>query len=347
MDYLIDLKKQDLSGKTALEGGISLGVDANGDLKKIDETGAISDIGSGGGLVAKLVSGEVTASAGDWLIFTATGSVTLPSGSNLDEVKITAEVAGISVLPASNEAIAGDNGLSIDIAGYTVLLQFRETTKNWVPVEITASKPVVQKSVDEKPSIPTDGLVFYVPMETANALIGPSLTNSGVTFTPDAVLGRDVAIFNGSANLTFTATGLPSGTTPHTKSSWIKFNNVSQCYVLAWGSNSSNSASTITARNNKWAWCFAGDWEETDVDVPAGQWLNVTTTHSAGVNKLYVNGTLRNTHSRNLNVSGTSGTIGSFLSGSEKITGAMAALRVYDRVLTADEIAALAAEFTI
>lgn len=45
MDYLIDLKKQDLSGKTALEGGISLGVDANGDLKKIDETGAISDIG--------------------------------------------------------------------------------------------------------------------------------------------------------------------------------------------------------------------------------------------------------------------------------------------------------------
>lgn len=45
MDYLIDLKKQDLSGKTALEGGISLGVDANGDLKKIDETGEISDIG--------------------------------------------------------------------------------------------------------------------------------------------------------------------------------------------------------------------------------------------------------------------------------------------------------------
>lgn len=45
MDYLIDLKKQDLSGKVALEGGISLGVDANGDLKKIDESGAISDIG--------------------------------------------------------------------------------------------------------------------------------------------------------------------------------------------------------------------------------------------------------------------------------------------------------------
>lgn len=347
MDYLIDLKKQDLSGKTALEGGISLGVDANGDLKKIDETGAISDIGSGGGLVAKLVSGEVTASAGDWLIFTATGSVTLPSGSNLDEVKITAEVAGISVLPASNEAIAGDNGLSIDIAGYTVLLQFRETTKNWVPVEITASKPVVQKSVDEKPSIPTDGLVFYVPMETANALIGPSLTNSGVTFTPDAVLGRDVAIFNGSANLTFTATGLPSGTTPHTKSSWIKFNNVSQCYVLAWGSNSSNSASTIAARNNKWAWCFAGDWEETDVTIPTDQWINVVTTHSNGVNKLYINGVLRNTHSRNLNISGTSGAVGSFLSGSEKITGSMAALRVYDRVLDNDEIAAIAAEFTI
>ena len=45
MEYLIDLKKQDLSGKTALEGGISLGVDANGELKKIDETGTISSVG--------------------------------------------------------------------------------------------------------------------------------------------------------------------------------------------------------------------------------------------------------------------------------------------------------------
>ena len=45
MDYLIDLKKQNLSGKTALEGGISLGVDTDGNIKKIDESGAISDIG--------------------------------------------------------------------------------------------------------------------------------------------------------------------------------------------------------------------------------------------------------------------------------------------------------------
>lgn len=45
MDYLIDLKKQDLSGKVALEGGISLGVDTDGNIKKIDESGAISDIG--------------------------------------------------------------------------------------------------------------------------------------------------------------------------------------------------------------------------------------------------------------------------------------------------------------
>lgn len=45
MDYLIDLKKQNLSGKVALEGGIALGVDTAGNLKKIDESGAISDIG--------------------------------------------------------------------------------------------------------------------------------------------------------------------------------------------------------------------------------------------------------------------------------------------------------------
>ena len=263
-------------------------------------------------------------------------------------MKITAETAGVSVLPASGEAVAGDNGLSLDMPGYTVLLQFRETARNWVPVEITAARPSVLASSEEKPAIPDDGLVFYVPLESAEAATGQPIGNNGVTFTPDAVLGRDVAVFDGSANLSFTPTGMPSGTAPHTKSLWIKFNgDTGQVYVLAWGSNGSDSASTIAARNNKWAWCFAGDWEETDVDVPAGQWLNVTTTHSAGVNKLYVNGTLRNTHSRNLNISGNSGTIGSFLSGSEKITGAMAALRVYDRVLTADEIAALAAEFTI
>ena len=326
-------------------GGSGTVKSVNGQLP--DGSGNVT-IETGGGMTARLVSGEVAASAGEWLVFTAAGSVTLPAGANLSEVKITAETAGVSVLPASGEAVAGDNGLSLDMPGYTVLLQFRETARNWVPVEITAARPSVLASSEEKPAIPDDGLVFYVPLESAEAATGQPIGNNGVTFTPDAVLGRDVAVFDGSANLSFTPTGMPSGTAPHTKSLWIKFNgDTGQVYVLAWGSNGSDSASTITARNNKWAWCFAGDWEETDVDVPAGQWLNVTTTHSAGVNKLYVNGTLRNTHSRNLNVSGTSGTIGSFLSGSEKITGAMAALRVYDRVLTADEIAALAAEFTI
>ena len=326
-------------------GGSGTVKSVNGQLP--DESGNVT-VETGGGMTARLVSGEVAASAGEWLVFTAAGSVTLPAGANLSEVKITAETAGVSVLPASGEAVAGDNGLSLDMPGYTVLLQFRETARNWVPVEITAARPSVLASSEEKPAIPDDGLVFYVPLESAEAATGQPIGNNGVTFTPDAALGRDVAVFDGSANLSFTPTGMPSGTAPHTKSLWIKFNgDTGQVYVLAWGSNGSDSASTITARNNKWAWCFAGDWEETDVDVPAGQWLNVTTTHSAGVNKLYVNGTLRNTHSRNLNVSGNSGTIGSFLSGSEKITGAMAALRVYDRVLTADEIAALAAEFTI
>ncbi|WP_419646745.1 LamG-like jellyroll fold domain-containing protein [Victivallis vadensis] len=326
-------------------GGSGTVKSVNGQLP--DESGNVT-VETGGGMTARLVSGEVAASAGEWLVFTAAGSVTLPAGANLSEVKITAETAGVSVLPASGEAVAGDNGLSLDMPGYTVLLQFRETARNWVPVEITAARPSVLASSEEKPAIPDDGLVFYVPLESAEAATGQPIGNNGVTFTPDAVLGRDVAVFDGSANLSFTPTGMPSGTAPHTKSLWIKFNgDTGQVYVLAWGSNGSDSASTIAARNNKWAWCFAGDWEETDVDVPAGQWLNVTTTHSAGVNKLYVNGTLRNTHSRNLNISGNSGTIGSFLSGSEKITGAMAALRVYDRVLTADEIAALAAEFTI
>ena len=326
-------------------GGSGTVKSVNGQLP--DESGNVT-VETGGGMTARLVSGEVAASAGEWLVFTAAGSVTLPAGANLSEVKITAETAGVSVLPASGEAVAGDNGLSLDMPGYTVLLQFRETARNWVPVEITAARPSVLASSEEKPAIPDDGLVFYVPLESAEAATGQPIGNNGVTFTPDAALGRDVAVFDGSANLSFTPTGMPSGTAPHTKSLWIKFNgDTGQVYVLAWGSNGSDSASTIAARNNKWAWCFAGDWEETDVDVPAGQWLNVTTTHSAGVNKLYVNGTLRNTHSRNLNVSGTSGTIGSFLSGSEKITGALAALRVYDRVLTADEIAALAAEFTI
>lgn len=67
MDYLIDLKKQDLSGKVALEGGISLGVDANGDLKKIDETGEISDIGAG---TVKSVNGQLPDESGNVTIET-------------------------------------------------------------------------------------------------------------------------------------------------------------------------------------------------------------------------------------------------------------------------------------
>lgn len=152
MDYLIDLKKQNLSGKVALEGGISLGVDTDGNIKKIDESGAISDIGGSVDesrlLPENPANGDIpcfdaTATVGEWGKFNKSNLVLksdLPSpredivftSTSLSNSKLTVENATVgtfAILDNSNSLVMPnmkqvDTSVEIDFTGWTV-------TGNW------------------------------------------------------------------------------------------------------------------------------------------------------------------------------------------------------------------------
>lgn len=189
MDYLIDLKKQDLSGKTALDGGISLGVDANGDLKKIDETGAISDIDAG---TVKSVNGQLPDES---------GNVTVETGSTVDESRL---LPALDTLPEgytgnlleiqrSSGSVADENTLR--------LMHFNDDVRDVVTDETGTLKG--------NASITPTG--YFAGALSINHAVVSSLSFNGLTATPTAwtmdfrvKLGR----FSGNAPLVLIGTNL-------------------------------------------------------------------------------------------------------------------------------------------
>ena len=99
-----------------------------------------------------------------------------------------------------------------------------------------------------------------------------------------------------------------------------------------------------------WAWCFAGDWDYTDVAYPQSQWFNVVRRYTAATskNELFVNGIKVTELTRSCTITGNDFTIGSFLNNNttESYIGKMRSARIYNRAITDAEITALAAEFT-
>lgn len=200
--------------------------------------------------------------------------------------------------------------------------------------------------------IPTD-YVFYAPLDVsaAAAETGQSWTQTNMTYS--TVSGRACAVFSGSSFINPAMTGFPTGNTDHTISMNLYITSAMDgrsVYLLAFGSDGSNTTSTIAANNGHWAWCFGGSWDYTNVAYPQDQWFNVVRKYTAatGLNELYVNGVKVAEISRPCSIDGSSCTIGSYLNNNtdESFIGNMCGLRVYDRALSAAEIAALAAEFT-
>lgn len=201
--------------------------------------------------------------------------------------------------------------------------------------------------------MPTSGMVFYAPLSAASATAetGQSWTQTNMSYS--TVSGRACAVFSGSSFINPAITGLPTGNVDHTISMNLYITSdmdERQVYFISFGGYGTNEASTIAAYYGKWAWCFAGDWDYTDVAYPKNQWFNVVRKYTAAdyKNELYVNGVKVAELTRECNINGSSFTIGSFLNDNtdESFIGNMCGLRIYDYALNAAEIAALAAEFT-
>lgn len=318
--------------------GLQLALDAKGTVKSVngvepDSSGNVTIEAGGGGGETGGARIEFTSAPGNVVTAESTANVICV----LDD-------SGVAWFPSDEELSYTDSSFAVDLSGILAKKGIASISGTW-QLLVTGGATV---SVDS--GIPESNLLFYAPLTSEKSEIGPLLANSGATFEYDATLKQNVAKFDGSSMLSFQAAGLPYGTTPHTKSMWIKFTQSPANYVFpfSWGAETTNNASTFAAYQGKWAWCFGGDWQVTDVEIPLNTWICAVMTNAYNMNTLYINGEVAATTQRSLNVTanGTGG-IGAYLNPGWYLTGMISSIRVWDRVLTQNEIKKVASEFNI
>ena len=206
---------------------------------------------------------------------------------------------------------------------------------------------VVVKSVPNVPN--TDWLEVYydakdytsgvVPDLSTNSLNG-TLTN-GATFDNSDGIGKFT--FDGSND--YISGSIPStftGNQTYTFSVWVKpDSHPSSGFVGIFeaGTRSTNDAIGLYFDTGKIIHLAYGNNLATTTLAPVGQWTHITGTYTSGDRKVYANGVLlgQDTYSA-LTVAGTTLVVGANAGGTQPFTGSIANFRLFNRVLTTDEI---------
>lgn len=193
--------------------------------------------------------------------------------------------------------------------------------------------------------MPRNGLVFYAPLK--------SVQNLNMTGTPQFITkdGIPCASFDGESYLSATVPDIPQGTAARTLSCWFRVHNGTVrnfTAILATGHPVESEGFTLGLNANRrlevWGcgndntYSFTPDYEK---------FYHAAVTFDDTSEKLYINGTLIQSKSHyDLNTVGKEVYIGSE-SGDTLLQGEVAAVRIYNRVLTAEEIQQLSTEFSI
>ena len=195
--------------------------------------------------------------------------------------------------------------------------------------------------------LPTEGLVFYASLDgrtPSQAESGQALATTG-TITYGRLRGVPCAAeWSATAAITFSDAGLPSGGAARTMSMWI-------CgrAMMGYGRNATRAlaylfsgASTAVNFNTSGA-----NTAFTGLALPADRLAHICVTVSGRLVALYVGGryVATNTLANTPNTTLSQGVIGRYASGSDYYHGYTAACRIYNRALSAREIATLAREF--
>lgn len=195
--------------------------------------------------------------------------------------------------------------------------------------------------------MPTDGLVFYAPLT--------STTGFNVTGNPQVTRIGNIPCmyFDGSTYLETTASGLPQGSEGRTASFW--FRNTPDGWdkgMVGYGTYSSNKMFSLGVETNKGfcVWGYSSD-VRSYYEPEDNTFYHVAVTYddADGETKFYFNGEYweEGTSNNWLNTTGTSICIGSEAGGHNGFVGHLAAVRVYDRILTEEEIKTLSGEFAL
>ena len=209
--------------------------------------------------------------------------------------------------------------------------------------------------------MPKDGLVFYVPLNenSATAKTGQTLISSNVSYT--TVGGVPCCLFSGNnSSYIFSSdnTNLPLSNQPSTLSCWFRLkdtNNTNQMF-FAYGSGSNDSMRGLCCFQGSSRyfasalWGASGD-NMSNVQAELNKWYHVACIFGDNYQKLYLNGSLikelsysgMNTSFEKISLGGYFYAGGSTLQ--EYCNCYLASARIYNRVLTTDEITLLSREF--
>ena len=200
--------------------------------------------------------------------------------------------------------------------------------------------------------IPTD-YVFYAPLadyaastdETGKALSYPSsgVSNNVIDDIPC------VTFSSGTSGIKTTdTTNCPTAKSPWTQSIWVYLTGWRNAGVFSFGTTSQYKSihiqSRTTGQMNGGGWYLDYTFNYT---FQTNTWYNIVQTYDGTTFRGYVNGVLTNEQANsNVNVSYGGICIGAQVNGNEQFyNGSVASARLYNRVLTDDEIQALANEF--
>lgn len=194
-------------------------------------------------------------------------------------------------------------------------------------------------------AIPTNGLVFYAPLaeDKATAETGQTFTKTG-TITQAKIDGIPCSYFNGNSYIRVDLSTMPYGTDDFAFSLWARCDGDSGV-VLQLGSW------TTGARLSQLGDGMLQAWLRGTVDLRTTEaydrMVHVAVTRNSGTSSFYINGSLVATSQETAELSQYTqiSLMNSYTNGPRYITGYLAAVRLYNRGLSADEITELANEF--
>lgn len=207
--------------------------------------------------------------------------------------------------------------------------------------------------------IPVDGLVFYAPLTKASSVAetGQALITSG-NVTYDTVDGIPCAYFDGNATIYMpdddkNILRLPTGNMPGTISLRFKSTAAQYASIMNYcGENRTSRGIWLNTNGNITLDDGSGNLSDTvgfcdDANHFNGIWCHAIITYNGTTLKLYVDGIEKSSVDYELNTGAMRFGIGAWAWGhiTHYFTGYVAAVRVYDRVVTAREIQQLAGEF--
>lgn len=279
-------------------------------------------------------------------------SVDTDSGTWVGYKWVLDETSGIYVL--SDEESTG-----LVIAGFTPIVGVNYSEDTLI---------IAGKFYTGPDPMPTDGLVFHASL-ASNAGVadfgGQTLTEEfnsnassakGISYT--TLKGVPCAYFNGNSYIKFSDAGFPEGTEERTLSLWINIPNLNNTYTFfVYGTPDESGSNNDSGIGILWnyssvVYMFSGRSGTADTpenSITAGTWHHLLYTLSSDSSvRGYIDGVLVATGSANQYTSTelSQGVIGKFLYNDFSYNGYLAGVRVYDKVLSMEEIELLASEFT-